>query len=635
MTSALTQIVNPVTPTLRVTAAGGPYSGLPIAAATTVTGVLGGPDDTNALSYSYSGSTAAGAVYGPSSGAPTEAGSYSVIASIAAGGVYAAATSTPAPFVIGQAVPLITVIDDGTSSPAAATAIVTGVSGGASDDNAITYTYSGTTVAGAVYGPASDAPSLAGDYSVTARVAAGGNYSAATSTAVAFTIGPRASRITVIDNGGTYNGGPFPATVVVSGVVGGPPDNNPYTTTYAGTASTGAVYGPSATAPKEAGTYTVTVSVAAGPDYRAATVTSPAFTIGPATPTITLGGDGSSSQVTAKVTGVSGGAPDTNPVTYTYTGVTIANTNYGPTSVAPTETGSYSVTASVAAGGNYVAATSAALAFSLGKTSPGLNVDNTGGIYNGSSFPATVSVTGTDGVARPSLEGVAPTLAYFAGPTAAGIPLAGPPTATGTYFVLASFAGSGHYTPTSTGTSFLIGQAMPTLNLTPSSGTYNGMPFAAAATIAGIAGLAGSSLENVEPVLTYYAGPSPTGNALAGAPARRAITRLSRPSPAAPTTVRRRSARCSRLRKPHPSSPGPHPPTSPPARRSVRHSSTRRRPWPAGSPTRRPQGPSSQPAQGSPSRSRSPRPTGSITRLSPARRPSTSCPRRFHRARHT
>ena len=377
VTSALTQIVNPVTPTLNVTAAGGPYRAYRLPASATVTGIPGGPDDSNALSYSYSGSTAAGAAYGPSSGAPTEAGSYSVIASIAAGGVYVAASAS-ASFVIAPATPTITVADSGDKIPA--TAIVTGVSGGASDDNAITYTYSGTTVAGAVYGPTSDAPSLDGDYSVTAQVAAGGNYSAATSPAVAFTIGPRASKITVVDNGGTYNGGPFPATVVVSGVAGGPPNNNPYTTTYAGTASTGAVYGPSATAPKEAGTYTVTVSVAAGPDYRAATVTSPVFTIGPATPTITLGGDGSTSQVTAKVTGVSGGAPDTNPVTYTYTGITFANTNYGPTSVAPTETGSYSVTASVAAGGNYVAATSAALAFSLGKTSPGLNVDNTGGI---------------------------------------------------------------------------------------------------------------------------------------------------------------------------------------------------------------------------------------------------------------
>ena len=46
-----------------------------------------------------------------------------------------------------------------------------------------------------------------------------------------------------------------------------------------------------------------------------------------------------------------------------------------------------------------------------------------------------------------SLEGVSPSLTYYAGGTASGTPLVGPPSASGTYTVVASFAGSADYTP--------------------------------------------------------------------------------------------------------------------------------------------------------------------------------------------
>jgi hypothetical protein len=242
------------------------------------------------------------------------------------------------------------------------------------------------------------------------------------------------------------------------------------------------------------------------------------FTILPAQPAISLTAADDAVLVMPTVTGVSGGTPDTNPVTYSYIGTTSANVPYGPTATPPTETGSYVVTGTVAAGGDYLSAVSGPVAVAITRSTPVLDVNDNGGIYTGNSFPATVTVTGSNGVAGPSLEGVEPTLTYFAGATAGGIQLPGAPTTVGTYFVFASFAGSAHYSGTNTGTSFVIGQAMPTLTLRAPSGVYNGTPFVATATIAGAGGVAGSSLENVAPTLNYYRGLNPSGNPLPGPP---------------------------------------------------------------------------------------------------------------------
>ena len=78
-----------------------------------------------------------------------------------------------------------------------------------------------------------------------------------------------------------------------------------------------------------------------------------------------------------------------------------------------------------------------------GNILPGLAVSDAGGVYNGSSFPATVLGLGLspDG----SLEGVFPVLAYYVGNTAGGPGSAVAPSDPGTYTVVASFAGSAHY----------------------------------------------------------------------------------------------------------------------------------------------------------------------------------------------
>ncbi len=74
-----------------------------------------------------------------------------------------------------------------------------------------------------------------------------------------------------------------------------------------------------------------------------------------------------------------------------------------------------------------------------------------GGTYTGQPIPATATVTGINGVS----PGTA-TLTYYAGTSASGTPLSGPPTALGTYTVVATFAGGGPYTSARAQTTFSI-----------------------------------------------------------------------------------------------------------------------------------------------------------------------------------
>ena len=71
-----------------------------------------------------------------------------------------------------------------------------------------------------------------------------------------------------------------------------------------------------------------------------------------------------------------------------------------------------------------------------------VQVNAAGGVYNGNSFAAKVTVAGSNGVAGASLEGVSPTLTYYAGSRASGTGTTAAPTAAGTYTVVASFPGS-------------------------------------------------------------------------------------------------------------------------------------------------------------------------------------------------
>ena len=143
---------------------------------------------------------------------------------------------------------------------------------------AVTYSYSG--VSPTVYGPSSTAPNNVGTYEVIASVAADANYNSATSAALAFSISKANSSITATGSSSfTYNSvAQGPASASVTGSIGA------ITYSYSGLSPT--VYGPSATAPNNVGTYEVIASVAADANYNTANSTSLAFSISPKALTI-------------------------------------------------------------------------------------------------------------------------------------------------------------------------------------------------------------------------------------------------------------------------------------------------------------------------------------------------------------
>jgi hypothetical protein len=222
---------------------------------------------------------------------------------------------------------------------------------------------------------------------------------------------------------------------------------------------------------------------------------------------------------TATVAGISGSSAASlegvTPTLSYYAGITASGT---PLASAPTDAGIYTALAKFAGSPDY-AANSAATQFTISPATPIVSVAVTGGSYNGSPFVATSTVTGLGGLPASSLEGVTPTLSYYAGTTAAGTPLAGAPSAAGTYTVVAKFGGSSDYAASSsTPSTFMISPAAPAVNAAINSGTYNGSPFNAIATVTGLGGSPASSLEGVTPKLSYYAGTSAASSALSAAP---------------------------------------------------------------------------------------------------------------------
>jgi hypothetical protein len=523
-TAQVTFSISQATPTIKPTA-GGTYSGAAIPATATITGVSGTAGTTLegvGLTFTYyKGTSATGT---PLSGAPTAAGTYTVVVSFAGSADYKAATAQTV-FTIAQACPTITVtVKGGTWSgatfPATATvAGVSGVAGSTLEGVGLTLTYyAGTTATGT---PLSGPPSAPGTYTVLASFAGSADYKATTKTAT-YTISQAKPTITITDNGGTWSGATFPATATVAGlngIAGSTLEGVGLTLTYyAGTSATGT---PLSGAPSAPGTYTVLASFAGSTDY-AATTAQVTFSISQATPTIkpSAGGtyNGSAIPATATITGVSGVAGTTLEgvgLTFTYyAGSTATGT---PLSGAPTAAGTYTVVVSFAGSTDYKA-TTAQTVFTIAQACPTIAVTVKGGTYSGATFPATATVAGVNGTAGSTLEGVGLTFTYYAGKTATGTPLAGPPSAAGTYTVLVSFAGSADYKAVTKTATYTISQAKPTVTVTDKGGTYTGSAYAATATVAGVSGVAASTLEGVGITFTYYAGTSATGTPLSGAP---------------------------------------------------------------------------------------------------------------------
>ncbi len=312
-----------------------------------------------------------------------------------------------------------------------------------------------------------------------------------------FTIGGQGigtPTVTVSDAGGPYTGNPYPATALVNGAatLEGIAPTLAY---YVGSAATGT---PSSTAPTAAGTYTVVANFGGSPDYAVASSAPLTFTIYPvptsATVGIPLGVLGNAGQTVNLPVGITDNAFgvasadlvfDYNPDLLTLTNSNVSLSNYltgvGGWSLAVnvnnaqgvafisifSTTGlpagtpqllnlAFTVASDAPFGSTPITidpsnsdvnnSDGAALTLSISngsvavKATPSVTVTDAGGTYTGNPFPATALVNG-----QASLEGASPTLAYYVGSTATGTPSSTPPSAVGTYTVVATFPGSPDY----------------------------------------------------------------------------------------------------------------------------------------------------------------------------------------------
>jgi Bacterial Ig-like domain (group 3) len=147
---------------------------------------------------------------------------------------------------------------------------------------------------------------------------------------------------------------------------------------------------------------------------------------------------------------------------------------------------------------DYSTATASAT-IDVAKASPALSLDDPGGVFDGNAYPASLTIAGPgpDDSPAASLEDVTPTLTYYDGTGTSGTSLGStPPTAAGTYTVVAAFPGTADYSPIqSAPVTFTISPATATIALTASAGSaVYGQSVTLAVTVTTAAGTAGGSI---------------------------------------------------------------------------------------------------------------------------------------------
>jgi hypothetical protein len=143
----------------------------------------------------------------------------------------------------------------------------------------------------------------------------------------------------------------------------------------------------------------------------------------------------------------------------------------------------------------------------VGQATPDLFVSAPGGTYDGSPFPASVSLSGPGNAPTASLEGTPFTLTYYVGTGTTGTNLGTtPPTAPGTYTVVASFPGTADYRAIqSQPETFTIAKGTPAIALTSSSNSP--APGQAVTLVATVSPAAPGEM------VTFYDGSTPLGTA--------------------------------------------------------------------------------------------------------------------------
>ncbi len=430
------------------------YNGLPQGPSSVVKTV----GATGLITYAYSGTNSTS--YGPSESRPIDPGTYQVVATLGANKFYVSALSEAYPFTIKK-VSAITVTG-------AHAYYYTGTEQGpntktksAKATGVITFTYSGTN--STTYGPSESRPVNPGTYQVVATLGEDSIYYGAISAPYTFVINKVISSINVTGSQNfTYSGtAQGPATnTKTAGTTGA------VTYEYSGTIST--TYGPSSSAPINAGTYQVVASIAADSFYDSARSAPYTFIIFVSSkPTITITGTSSyvynSIPQGSFVTTIKG---STATATISYKGT--GSSTYGPTIVKPTGPGTYQVIAQLAR--DSVAfidsASSTPFAFTITKAGSTIKFSFiSGGFYNYSGKPigpTAYTSTGSTNTKTFNYTGVGSTI-Y---PSSSSLP-----TNIGAYKAVLNVAEGVYYNGASDSVIFFI-KAKSTISLTGSQSYF-------------------------------------------------------------------------------------------------------------------------------------------------------------------
>ena len=319
-------------------------------------------------------------------------------------------------------------------------------------------------------------------YHITATLSATGsaldNY-IITNVGADFTINRATPIVTVTGGTFTYDGNPHGATVTVTGV-GGAPVSGSTTLNYAGVPPTS--YGPSTSAPTDAGTYQArSVFTSSDPNYNNAQGTG-SITINKAASvtTVTVAGgesftyDGNAHPANVSVTGAGGLNLAPAPV---------YSCGHAPVDVADSGcTASYTYLGDA----NHLGS-SDSKSYTISKATPTLSVNGGTFTYDGATHGATTTVTGVGGA---PVSG-STTLNYAGVPPTSYGPSTTAPINAGTYQARAMFTSSdGNYTNAQGTAQIIINKADSTTTLSGTGTfTYDGLAHGATANVTGIGSL--------------------------------------------------------------------------------------------------------------------------------------------------
>ncbi|PWJ28639.1 hypothetical protein A8806_108154 [Faecalicatena orotica] len=391
--------------------------------------------------------------------APTDAGTYRVTATVAADDSCKEASSTPVEFIISKADITISITDaldknyDGIAVNSTPTVSKAGGTG------AVTYTWEKKKNA-TEWESIVTAPTDAGTYRVTASVAADDNYNKASSIAKEFIIAKADSSISISANlnknydGKAVNSAPTVSKVGSTGAVTYTWEKKKNTEEWEGIVS----------APTNAGTYRVTATIAADDNYNKASSIAKEFIIAKADSSISISAnlnknyDGKAVNSAPTVSKVG----STGAVTYTWEKKKNA-TEWESIVTAPTDAGTYRVTAALAADGNYNKASSIAKEFTISEADSSISITaSLDKDYDGSAVnnTPTVEKSGSTG---------AVTYTWEKKNAADWENIATAPTDAGMYRVTATVAADGNYKKASSkAKEFTISKADSTISITES-----------------------------------------------------------------------------------------------------------------------------------------------------------------------